>query len=130
GPAIAALSSSVRSPDGGTAAASRSLHPGSPPRKSERSLPDFAALHPGYAVRLYEVDLLAFTGTTGDICMNASELFDLGGRVALVTGASSGLGARFAEVLAANGAAVGLVARRRDRLPPVKTPIGDRESGV
>jgi 3-oxoacyl-[acyl-carrier protein] reductase len=55
--------------------------------------------------------------------MKASELFDLTGRVALVTGASSGLGARFAEVLAANGAAVGLVARRLDRLDDVAARI-------
>lgn len=48
--------------------------------------------------------------------MKAGTLFDLTGEVALVTGASSGLGARFAQVLAANGARVALVARRKDRL--------------
>jgi 3-oxoacyl-[acyl-carrier protein] reductase len=53
----------------------------------------------------------------------ASQLFDLSGRVALVTGASSGLGERFAKVLAANGAAVGLVARRMTRLAAVETAI-------
>lgn len=41
---------------------------------------------------------------------------DLRGRVAVVTGASSGLGARFAEVLAGSGAVVYAAARRRDRL--------------
>jgi len=55
--------------------------------------------------------------------VKASELFNLKGRVALVTGASSGLGVRFAEVLAANGAAVGLLARRGDRLAAVKARI-------
>lgn len=48
--------------------------------------------------------------------MHASKLFDLSGEVALVTGASSGLGERFAEVLAAHGAGVVVAARRVDRL--------------
>ena len=52
---------------------------------------------------------------------------DLSGRVALVTGASSGLGARFAEVLASQGAAVVLAARRLDRLEALADKI--RASG-
>jgi NAD(P)-dependent dehydrogenase (short-subunit alcohol dehydrogenase family) len=55
--------------------------------------------------------------------MGAAELFNLKGQVALVTGSSSGLGVRFAEVMAEAGAAVALVARRTDRLASVKEAI-------
>lgn len=55
--------------------------------------------------------------------LKAAAIFDLTGQVALVTGASSGLGRRFARVLAANGAAVALVARRKDRLEELAQEI-------
>ncbi len=55
--------------------------------------------------------------------MKAAEMFSLKGRVALVTGASSGLGVQFAKALADNGAAVALVARRADRLKSLKDEI-------
>jgi NAD(P)-dependent dehydrogenase (short-subunit alcohol dehydrogenase family) len=48
--------------------------------------------------------------------MQASDVFSVAGRTAIVTGASSGLGERFAKVLATNGAQVLAVARRLDRL--------------
>ncbi len=48
-----------------------------------------------------------------------SSPFSMEGRVALVTGASSGLGAHFAQVLAAAGAEVILAARREDALARV-----------
>ncbi|MBB6290527.1 NAD(P)-dependent dehydrogenase (short-subunit alcohol dehydrogenase family) [Pseudomonas sp. SJZ103] len=44
------------------------------------------------------------------------ELFDLSGKIALVTGASSGLGRHFAAVLARAGAEVIITARRSDKL--------------
>jgi NAD(P)-dependent dehydrogenase (short-subunit alcohol dehydrogenase family) len=46
----------------------------------------------------------------------AADLFSVRDRVAIVTGASTGLGARFASVLAANGARVVLAARRTERI--------------
>jgi NAD(P)-dependent dehydrogenase (short-subunit alcohol dehydrogenase family) len=48
---------------------------------------------------------------------------DLAGAAALVTGASSGLGAHFARLLAANGAKVALAARRVDRLTALAEEI-------
>ena len=55
-----------------------------------------------------------------------SKLFDLSGKVALVTGASSGLGAHFAHCLGAAGASVVLAARRADRLASLQVELGDR----
>lgn len=49
---------------------------------------------------------------------------DLTGRVALVTGATAGLGRHFAGVLAAAGAAVGVAGRREERISDVVAEIG------
>ncbi len=48
---------------------------------------------------------------------------DLSGRVAMVTGASGGLGAQFARTLAAAGAGVVLAARRIERLKTLRAEI-------
>ena len=48
---------------------------------------------------------------------------DLSGRVAFVTGASSGLGAQFARTLSQSGAAVVLAARRVERLKTLRAEI-------
>lgn len=50
--------------------------------------------------------------------------FDVTGRVAIVTGASSGLGEAIARSLASMGARVAVVARRRDRLDALVAEIG------
>jgi NAD(P)-dependent dehydrogenase (short-subunit alcohol dehydrogenase family) len=53
---------------------------------------------------------------------------DLSGRVAFITGASSGLGAQFARTLASAGAAVVLASRRIDKLKELRAII-DGEGG-
>jgi len=50
-------------------------------------------------------------------------LFDLKGKVALVTGASSGLGVQFAKALANQGADIAITARRVEKLEQVKREI-------
>lgn len=60
-----------------------------------------------------------------------AENFDLSGRVALVTGASSGFGQHFARVLAGAGARVVIGARREDRLRALVDELGaDRALAV
>jgi hypothetical protein len=62
--------------------------------------------------------------------LDLSSLFRLDGRVAVVTGASSGLGDRFARVLHAAGATVVVAARRADRLDELAHQLGDRVVAV
>ncbi len=56
--------------------------------------------------------------------------FRLDGRLAIVTGASSGLGARFARVLHGVGARVVVAARRADRLEALVDELGERALAV
>lgn len=65
----------------------------------------------------------------GNLCavpdaLSPAELFDLRDRVAIVTGASSGLGEVTARTLAAAGARVAVVARRADRLETLAAELG------
>ncbi len=57
-------------------------------------------------------------------------MFDLAGRTALIAGASSGIGAHFARVLAGAGANVVLGARRTDRVAALAEELGEKAMSV
>lgn len=57
------------------------------------------------------------------------DLFSLKKRVAVVTGASSGLGVQFAKALANQGADLAIIARREEKLKEIKKEI-EEEYGV
>ena len=61
---------------------------------------------------------------------SVSQLFGLDGRVAVVTGASGVLGSAIARGLAAAGAHVALLARRRDRLEELAQSLGESALAV
>jgi NAD(P)-dependent dehydrogenase (short-subunit alcohol dehydrogenase family) len=59
----------------------------------------------------------------------AKDIFSVAGKTAIVTGASSGLGAAFAQILASRGANVVLAARRTERLQELAGQIA-RDGGT
>ncbi len=61
--------------------------------------------------------------------MDSTSIFRLDGKVAIVTGASSGIGAHLAHVLANAGAQVVLAARRQEKLDSVVSDIGPAATG-
>lgn len=69
--------------------------------------------------------VMSFTALSNS--MSSESLFDLRGRVALVTGASSGIGLHLAGVLAEAGASVALSARRRERVDSAAQDLRNRQ---
>src|SRR6266852_8960402 len=59
--------------------------------------------------------------------MGVKNLLDLGGRVALVTGGSRGLGLQIAEALGEMGAKLALTARKKDELSEAVSHLGKRK---
>jgi NAD(P)-dependent dehydrogenase (short-subunit alcohol dehydrogenase family) len=75
-------------------------------------------------------DLQSVSSANHESPVNAGASNPLSGAVALVTGASSGLGVQFAKVLAGHGASVGLAARRTDRLEALAADLPTRSAAA
>ena len=78
--------------------------------------------HPGEPIAAGQVHSPA----SGEMRPTVAELFNLSGRVALVTGAGSGLGAVFAEALAEAGASVVCAGRRLERVQETASRLGEK----
>jgi NAD(P)-dependent dehydrogenase (short-subunit alcohol dehydrogenase family) len=64
------------------------------------------------------------------LAMGVKKLLDLGGKVALVTGGSRGLGLQIAEALGEMGARVAITARKKDELDKAASRLGDAAAFV
>jgi gluconate 5-dehydrogenase len=62
----------------------------------------------------------------GQVFLSVKQLFDLSGRIALVTGGSRGLGLQMAEALAELGARLALTARKADELEEARAHLKSR----
>src|SRR4051794_31867739 len=99
-----------------SALGSSTVMPASRARKTRVVVP--VAMPRGYRRNRRKPRTLVFTG------MGVLDMFSLDGKVAIVTGASSGLGVAFAQALAEAGADVVLGAPRGGRLPETKALVG------
>src|SRR5512134_1843436 len=77
-----------------------------------------------YAARVSGASIAATIPTS--FLMNVKQLFDLTGRVALVTGGSRGLGLQMAEALGEMGARLALTARKKDELDEAVAHLKER----
>jgi NAD(P)-dependent dehydrogenase (short-subunit alcohol dehydrogenase family) len=91
-------------------------------RAVERFLAEFLYRCLSAFQRTNQIEVLA---PMNDSHSSTSFSIDLRGQVALVTGAASGLGRRFARVLSSCGASVALASRRIDRLTTLEREIRD-----